>query len=112
MWKLQGYALCIVSICCLHLREPGGVSRVFAAAPLPKGEIVARCEDRTSRLDLNNAQESSCTSLGSEEFQGQYQLQEDDKEQGMSFRWTPYEMTESNLRLRYPPGARRPLWGY
>jgi len=111
MGKLKGYALCIVSICCLNLREPGGVSRVFATAPSPTGEVVARCEDRTSGLTANNSQESSCPSPGSEEFQGQYQLQEDDEE-GISFRWAPYEPSESELRLRYPPGERRPLWGY
>jgi hypothetical protein len=111
MWKLQGYALCIVSICCLNLREPGGVSRVFAAAPPPAGEVVARCEDRTSGLAPNNDQESRCTSPWSEDFQGQYQLQEE-TDQGISFRWAPYELSESELRLRYPPGAKRPLWGY
>jgi len=110
MWKLQGYAFCIVSICCLNLREPGGVSRVFAA-PLPAGEVVARCEDRTSGLAPNNGQENPCTSLWSEEFQEQYRLQEED-EQGISFRWAPYELSESELRLRYPPSERRPLWGY
>jgi len=111
MWKLQGYTLCIVSICCLTLREPEGVSCVFAAAPPPAGEVVARCEDRTAGLAPNNSQESSCPSPWSEEFQGQYQLQEDDEE-GISFRWSPYEPSESELRLRYPPGERRPLWGY
>jgi len=110
MWKLQSYVLCIFSICCLNLREPEDVSCVFAAAPPPTGEVVARCEDRTSGLTLNNSQESSCPSPGSEEFQGQYQLQDD--EEGISFRWTPYEPSESELRLRYPPGERRPLWGY
>ena len=111
MWKLQGYALCIVSICCLNLREPGGVSRVFAAAPPPAGKVIARCEDRTSGLTPNDSQENSCTSPWAEEFQGQYQSQED-TDQGISFRWAPYELSESELRLRYPPGARRPLWGY
>jgi hypothetical protein len=111
MWKLRGYALCVVSICCLNLREPGSVSRVCAAALPPAGEVIARCEDRISGLAPNNIQENSCTSSWSEEFQGQYKLQEDD-EQGISFRWAPYEPTESELRLRYPPGAPRPLWGY
>jgi hypothetical protein len=110
MWKLQGYTLCIVSICCLNLREPEGGSRVFAAPP-PAGEVIARCEDRTSGLAPNKDQESSCTSPWSEEFQGQYKLQED-AEQGISFRWAPYELSEFELRLRYPPDARRPLWGY
>jgi hypothetical protein len=110
MRKLQGYALCIVSICCLNLREPGGVAHVFAAPP-PAGEVIARCEDRASGFVPNDDPEGSCTSPGSEEFQGRYQLPED-TEEGMSFRWAPYEMSESELRLRYPPGARRPLWGY
>jgi len=111
MEKLKGYALCIVSICCLNLRELGGVSSVFAGAPPSAEEVVARYEDRTAGLAPNNRLESSCPSPWSEEFQGQYQLQEDDKE-GISFRWSPYEPSESELRLRYPPGERRPLWGY
>ncbi len=111
MWKLQGYAFCILSICCLNLREPGGVSGVFAAAQTPAGEVVTRCEDQISGLGSKSGQEDPCASLWSEEFQDQYQLPED-AEQGKSFRWGPYEMSEFDMRLRYPPGARRPLWGY
>jgi hypothetical protein len=111
MWKLQGYALCIISICCLNLREVGGGFRVSAATSPPPGEVIARCEDRTSGLVPRDGQESACISPWSEEFQEQYQLKED-TEPGISFRWAPYELSESELRLRYPPGARRPLWGY
>ena len=111
MWKLQSYALCIVSICCFSVGETSGVSSVSAAPLSPPGEVIARCEDRTSGLTPKNGQEDLCASPWSEEFQGQYQLQ-DDAEQGISFRWAPYELSESELRLRYPPGARRPLWGY
>lgn len=110
MKTLAGYAFWIMTIGGISMWEPDGGSHVFAATS-STGEVIGRCEDRPGGFPRNDGAEDDCASVWSEEFQEQYSLPADGEEE-FSFRWAPYELTESELRLRYPPGARRPLWGY
>ena len=110
MWKPRRQSIWVTSLFCLSLLELQGTS-FGAGVPSSSDEVVSRCEDRTSGRTLKYSQNDPCTSLWSDELQDQDQVQ-GDTEWWKSFRWGPSEMSESELRLLYRPGERRPLWGY
>lgn len=111
MWKPRCYVLCVISLWCLSALELRGASYAFATSPLFSGEVISRCEDRTSRREQKDAQEDPCIPLWAEELQQSYRAPED-SELWESFDWGPYAMSEFELSLLYRPGERRPLWGY
>ena len=104
-------AIYAVNLLCLSLLQLQIPSLGFAAPPLSSDDMSRGCEDSTSERSFINSQNGPCTSLWSEELQQLYRIPDDTETQG-SFRWGPYEMSEFELSLLYPPFERRPLWGY
>lgn len=111
MLKLSRCVLCTVSMFCLSQAELGVSSLASAAPPPSSGEVIARCADPARRPTSTYEQDDPCSPQWSEKLQEQSQS-ENETDFLDSFHWGPQEPSEFDLRLRYRPGERRPLWGY
>jgi hypothetical protein len=101
-------------LCCsgLLLAVVAAPVRLLAAPAAPQQQLRPACEDDSSAAKDDSTGELRCPatepSMGEDEH-GDLILSE---------RWEkrssqePYWPSEQELRLFYPPGSRRPLWGY
>jgi hypothetical protein len=113
MWTTRNATIGVISLFCLSVLHVQFVSLGFAASASPSDAEVSLCEDRTSATAKSEQQgDESCTTYWAEELQQQEQAIGDAETRWKSFHWGPYPMDEFELSLLYPPGERRPLWGY
>src|SRR5262245_21209572 len=79
-----------------------------SSAPSP---TITECEQWTQRPQGTGSGDNPCSSRWAFRAEEEVNDLSHEEEKG-GFRWHLLEPDEHDLRLRYYPGAPRPLWGY